>query len=102
MLAIASALLICPKLPLLDEPCSGLVPRIRDVVCKKILDIDENRIIVILWIVEQNPELVLNHVQRSYILKLRRIEFEDKSEKIFHNVKFKDLFLVHKILVEIS
>ncbi len=55
MFAIASALLICLKLPLLDEPYSGLVPRIRDVVCKKILDIDENRIIVILWIVEQNP-----------------------------------------------
>jgi len=48
MLAIASALLICPKLPLLDEPCSGLAPRIRDVVCKKILDINENRKIVIL------------------------------------------------------
>jgi len=92
MLAIASALLVRPKLLLLDEPCSGLAPRIRDVVYKKIIDINKNKKIAILWIVEQNPELVLNHVERSYILKSGIIEHEDKSENILHNEKFKDLF----------
>jgi len=65
MLAIASALLVRPKLLLLDEPCSGLAPRIRDVVYKKIIDINKNKKIAILWIVEQNPELVLIRNNRA-------------------------------------
>ena len=102
MLVIVSALLICPKLLLLDELCSGMLLELEMLSVKKFFDINENRKIAILWIVEWNPELVLNHVQRNYILKSGRIEVEDKSEKILHNEKFKDLFSVHKILVEIS
>ena len=91
MLAIASALMLSPKLLLLDEPCGGLAPQIINDVCQKILEINEMGT-AILWVVEQNPKKVMGHAQRSYVLESGTIKFEGTPNSLLRETKFESLF----------
>lgn len=91
MLAIATSLMLSPKLLLLDEPCSGLAPQVVSSVCKKILEI--NRMgTAILWVVEQNPRRIMRLAKRSYVLESGVIKYEGVPEVLLQERKFKDLF----------
>jgi branched-chain amino acid transport system ATP-binding protein len=72
MLAIARALLLAPKLLLLDEPSFGLAP----LIVREIFDImrriiDEQGVSIL--VVEQNASLALAIADRAYLLETGRI-----------------------------
>lgn len=66
MLSIARALLLNPRLLILDEPSQGLAPVIVDEVMKTVAKMREQGIAVLL--VEQNAWLALAAADRAYVL----------------------------------
>ena len=67
MLALARALIIKPKLLLLDEPSLGLSPKTTKEVFGRIKEINLSGVAVI--IVEQNAKLAVEIAKRSYVLE---------------------------------
>ena len=92
MLAIASALMLEPKLLMLDEPTTGLAPVVADEVIKQILDINHSGT-AILWVVEENPASVLEHCPRVYLLESGQIRRTDSGKNLLNDPKFAELFL---------
>jgi ABC-type branched-subunit amino acid transport system ATPase component len=92
MLAIASALMLNPKLLMLDEPTTGLAPIIADEVIKQILDINHGGT-AILWVVEENPASVLEHCPRVYLIESGQIRRTDSGQNLLNDPKFAELFL---------
>ena len=81
MLAIARALLLRPKLLLLDEPSFGLAPLIvREIfsIMRRINDDDGVSILV----VEQNASLALGIADRAYLLETGRIVMSGPAAEI--------------------
>jgi branched-chain amino acid transport system ATP-binding protein len=84
MLAVARALMMRPKLLLLDEPSLGLAP----IVVRGILDIvrrlnKEEGIAVL--IVEQNAKLALEAADSAYVLETGRVVLEGRSDELLTN-----------------
>jgi branched-chain amino acid transport system ATP-binding protein len=81
MLAVARALMLNPKLLLLDEPLEGLAPIIVEELLRSIARIvrDEGLSAII---VEQNPRLVLGITERAIVLERGRIVHEADSARL--------------------
>ncbi len=92
MLAIASALMLDPKLLMLDEPTTGLAPIKASEVISHILDINRGGT-AILWVVEENPASVLEHCPRVYLLESGQIRRTDSGQNMLSDPKFAELFL---------
>jgi ABC-type branched-subunit amino acid transport system ATPase component len=92
MLAIASALVLDPKLLMLDEPTTGLAPIKADELIKHILEINRSGT-AILWVVEENPASVLDHCPRVYLLESGQIRRTDSGKNLLKDPKFAELFL---------
>jgi branched-chain amino acid transport system ATP-binding protein len=67
MLAIARAMMLEPKIILLDEPTEGLMPRMVSQI-REIIDVLHRDCVAVL-LVEQNVPLTLEASQRIYILE---------------------------------
>jgi branched-chain amino acid transport system ATP-binding protein len=78
MLAIARGLVQRPRLILLDEPTTGLSPKVISIIKDKILDIRARGIGVIL--VEQNLGMALETCERVYVMVSGRIVAEGSSK----------------------
>jgi branched-chain amino acid transport system ATP-binding protein/neutral amino acid transport system ATP-binding protein len=92
MLAIASALMVDPKLLIVDEPTTGLAPVKANEVIHHILDINHNGT-AILWVVEENPASVLEHCPRVYLLESGQVRRTDSGKNLLKDPKFAELFL---------
>jgi branched-chain amino acid transport system ATP-binding protein len=75
MLAIARALMMEPKLLILDEPTLGLAPVILDLLSKALTRLRETTPITML-LGEQNVTFALPHADRVYVLEHARIVWE--------------------------
>jgi len=71
LVAIARALLMRPKLVLLDEPSQGLAPRIVEDIMAVIQEMRDEGIAILL--VEQNSSLALGIAHRAYVIDDGRI-----------------------------
>ena len=71
MLSIARALLLNPKLLILDEPSQGLAPLIVREVFRIVAQMRSEGITVLL--VEQDVQIALEHAHRGYVLETGRI-----------------------------
>jgi branched-chain amino acid transport system ATP-binding protein len=81
MLAVARALVLNPKLLLLDEPLEGLAPIIVEELLRSIARVvrDEGMSTII---VEQNPRLILPITQRAVVLDRGTVIHEGASEEL--------------------
>jgi ABC-type branched-subunit amino acid transport system ATPase component len=75
MLAIARALMMQPKLLILDEPTLGLAPVILEQLSKALARLRETTPITVL-LGEQNVTFALPHADRVYVLEHARIVWE--------------------------
>jgi branched-chain amino acid transport system ATP-binding protein len=92
MLAVARALMLRPRLMLLDEPSFGLAPLIvRDLfgILGKINREDKVSILV----VEQNAQLALEIAQRAYVIETGRIVMAGTASEIASNEDIRKSYL---------
>lgn len=80
MLAIARAMMSCPKIVLLDEPSLGLAPQVVDTIFELIERLRDRGATILL--VEQNVELALEIADRGYVLKTGRIVLDGAAEQL--------------------
>ncbi len=91
MLAIGRALMLKPKLLLLDEPSLGLSPNYVDTVFEKLKEINISGTTIL--IVEQNARMALEYADRGYVFEIGKIAFEDKAKNLLENDEVKKSFL---------
>ena len=92
MLAFARALVLNPKLLLLDEPLEGLAPIIVDELLRSIARVvrDEGMSAII---VEQNPRMILPITQQAVVLDRGQIVHRGLSEALLADRASLDRFL---------
>ena len=85
MLAVARALMIKPKLLMMDEPSLGLMPKLVDAIFERILEIKKQGVAILL--VEQNNK-ALDYVDRGYIMDMGSIKFGGSAVDLRSQVVF--------------
>ncbi len=92
MLALASALILSPRLLLLDEPSQGLAPPLVSEALARLQEINQINGVSVL-IVEQKVRQVLKVVRRVYVLRNGRIAFSGLSEDLKEDTKLREVYL---------
>ena len=90
MLCIARALMLHPKMILLDEPSLGLAPRIVNEVYERIKEINKKGVAIV--IVEQNVYRALSVADKAYVLDLGTNKFEGTPEELMRDEKIVRLY----------
>ena len=80
MLAIARALLLNPKVLLLDEPTEGLAPLIISEIAERLVQVRSEGTTILL--VEQNTRFALNLANRAYVLSRGEVKWEGETEAL--------------------
>ncbi len=91
MLAMGKALMLNPKVLLLDEPSAGLAPRMVGEIMQKILEIKESGVAILM--VEQNAKEALKLSDRGYVLATGKKRFEDSGQGVLDNPDVGRLYL---------
>lgn len=92
MLALANALILSPKLLLLDEPSLGLAPPLVSEALGRIQQISQNTGMTVL-IVEQKVREVLKIAHRVYVLRTGRVSFTGPAEELKDDAKLREVYL---------
>lgn len=91
MLAIGRALMLNPKLVILDEPSLGLSPKYVDIIFEHLLALKaEGRTLLM---VEQNAARALSLSDRGYALELGRNRFTDTGTALLANQDVRQMYL---------
>ncbi len=91
MLSLARALMIQPKLLLLDEPSLGLSPKWVKTVFEKIVEIKNSGLPCL--IVEQKAAMILGYSDYGYVLEMGNNRFEGKGHELLENPDVRRLYL---------
>jgi branched-chain amino acid transport system ATP-binding protein len=92
MLALARALLMKPRLMLLDEPSLGLAPLVVRAIFEIIRTINhESKVAVLL--VEQNARIALDLSSHAYVLEVGRVAVEGESAELQGNESVRRSYL---------
>jgi len=91
MLAMGRALMMRPKMLMLDEPSLGLSPRLVDEMFDKIVEMARSGLTTML--VEQNAARALEISDRGYVLELGRNRFEGTGRALLDNPEVRTMYL---------
>jgi branched-chain amino acid transport system ATP-binding protein len=91
MLAVGRALMLAPRLLLLDEPSLGLSPNYVDTLFEKIKEINRDGTTILL--VEQNARMALEYADRGYVFEIGKIAFQDEAKNLLENDEVRKSFL---------
>jgi len=91
MVAIGRALMLDPKLLLLDEPTAGLSPKFIDLIFQRIREINDQGVGILM--VEQNAKQALGMADRGYVLVLGRNRHEDTGRNLLDDPEVAEMFL---------
>ncbi|MGH6944086.1 MAG: ABC transporter ATP-binding protein [Geminicoccaceae bacterium] len=91
MVAMGSALMLDPKLVLLDEPSAGLSPKMVELIFERIEQVNASGPAIL--IVEQNAKLSLQMADRGYVLANGRNRFEGTGQDLLHDPEVGRLYL---------
>jgi branched-chain amino acid transport system ATP-binding protein len=91
MLAIGRALMMRPKLLLLDEPSLGLAPLIVAMIFETIKTISKTGTTI--FLVEQNANQALKLADRGYVLVNGRIQLQGTGAELLHDPNVRKAYL---------
>ena len=91
MLAMGRALMVKPKILLMDEPSMGLAPLIVKDIFSIIEEINKSGTTVLL--VEQNAHMALSIANRAYVLETGKIVLEGDSKELLSNDSIRSAYL---------
>jgi len=91
MLAMGRALMVDPKLLLLDEPTAALAPKLVDETLDKINEIKALGVGVLM--VEQNAKQALARADRGIVMVMGKVRLEDDAQTLLARPDLGELFL---------
>ncbi len=91
MLAVARALMARPRLLMLDEPTTGLAPKIAQIAFAALEGLKDEG--MTLLIAEQQVPLALSVADRGYVLENGRIRLSGTSEELDQNPEVRRAYL---------
>lgn len=91
MVAMGRALMLDPQVLLLDEPSSGLAPRLVAMIFEKILEINATGVSIV--IVEQNAKEALEMSHRGYVLAMGKNVLDGPGQALLTNEEVGRLYL---------
>ena len=91
MLAMGRALMMDPRVILLDEPSAGLSPANQDLVFERVRQICDSGVSIIM--VEQNARRCLQICDRAYVLEQGKNAHTGAGRDLLHDPKVIDLYL---------
>ncbi|WP_027128752.1 ABC transporter ATP-binding protein [Fusobacterium perfoetens] len=94
MLAIGRALMLRPKLIMMDEPSLGLAPIVVQEVFKIIKDISKQGVTILL--VEQNANQALKVADIGYVMATGKIVMKGSGKELLDNEEIKEAYLGKK------
>ena len=92
MLALGNALVLSPRLLLLDEPSLGLAPPLVSHALRRVQEISEESGVAAL-IVEQKVREVLNISQRVYVMRNGVVSFSGPTAALSSDAKLREVYL---------
>ena len=92
MLAVSRALMLRPRLLLLDEPSLGLAPIITQDLFRRLADLNKE-FNTTMFVVEQNANLALSIAERAYVLEAGRIVLSGPSDELRHDDDVRKAYL---------
>ena len=91
MVALARALVLEPRLLLVDEPSAGLAPRLVDAIYRRIQEIHQAGTAMLL--VEQNAKKALEMADRGYVLEMGKNRFTGPAKELLGNPDVRKMYL---------
>ncbi len=91
MVALAKALVLDPKVLLLDEPSAGLAPRLVALIFEKVREINASGVAILL--VEQNARKALALADRGYVLERGLNRYEGPGQALLRDPEVGRLYL---------
>ncbi len=91
MVAIGRALMVAPKLLMLDEPTAGLSPKFMAEIFDRIIAVNDTGVGILM--VEQNARQALGISHRGYVLATGRNRFTDAGASLLANEDVTKSFL---------
>ena len=91
MLELGRAMVLKPKLLLLDEPSAGLAPIVTKGIYQKIKEMNQQGVTFL--IVEQNVRLALEMSDYGYVLELGRNRLEGPASKLMHDDSLAKIYM---------